>query len=968
MNCCSKCGKATLLSVCFSCLQNEIDEKKKSNNNVMYINEIPKLEVKYNYKTPIKSKWELGNDNKLKPCSKYNAGIICNKRSGVIAVDLDFYDKKGKEKYDPINNPNHKLFIDLFGTNYIETFNTYTQKTPNGGIHLIFKHHDKFKQTSNEKFKIDTRGGNTNGYVVMAGSKINGKKYQVINDTDIKDIPQELLKFLEDNVFDNQGNKVKQKTNKFLNNKLVKYQTKYIYNVPNENVEDIINKLPKDYFTDLKKWFMFTCAMKQINKKSLWDKYSKEYGGEKYNKDKNLKTWLNIKIKADSFYFEYLLKIIKCAKDIRYYRYLDVPKQSFKDFKHIDIDKLSKKLKLDNDKNYCIKSDTGTGKTTLFKKFIKEHQDKFISITSRRCLAFEQYEDFLDIVDDEVNYYEYGLYNNNVQGCTICIDSILKIKDWDFTNRIVFLDEFNSIIEYILSTPTMAKIRDEIFNTLFDKILNEAKMILCVDADISDLSIHFLKEFEKSRNIKFNYIQNDYIHNKSTKSTEIKEHEDFIHKICNEEMFLLTCDSRKQAINLYEQITKYDEENNTDREPIKLIVAEDKEQEEEFVRLNKHKRIIFSPKVIYGLDSNGYGDKQLPRPVYSYYDMKTISPSNMLQQINRERKITEHYYFIYTKCVNNDIILEEEEYKLNVMNDNKLALKLFDNNIHNKLFCELLYLHEYKQNCYNSNKYLHFRKLLEQRGFVLTNNDLKIGKRSKDLKQEKALNVRKYIDENYKLTDLLKCRVNENLLHIYNTEHARKYKTVITDNFAISQYINTKYLFFANESVLVNKLENNNDFSIIKMTSNINQIIFVRKVMKLFAMNNNLEFEEHVELNENEMKSIVEEYKHLFRDNTKKDIELKTEYDRIKFVAGKCFKKLNIPIITKKVKRNGKVIIDYQLDKAEMKLFSNIYQYTKRYYNNLDIKYLEECDKLNSKMCELKTDINCKILEKVKTI
>ena len=938
--------------------QNEIDNEKKYNNNIMYINDVPKLEVKYNYKVPKKSKWELGNNNKLKPCSSYNVGIICNKRSGVIAIDLDFYDKKGKEKYDPINNPNHKLFYDKFGKDYINRFDTYTQKTPNGGIHLIFKHHDRFFQTQNEKFKIDTRGGNTNGYVVSAGSIVNGKKYDVINDTDIKDIPDELLKFLEDNIFDDEGKKITSKPiNKHLKNKLVDFKTKYIYDVPNENVEKIINTLPKEYFTDLKKWFIFSCAMKQINKKTLWDKYSKEYGGATYNKIENFKTWEGIKIKGDSFYFEYLLKILKCFKDITFYRYLNIPKQSFKDFKHINIDKLSKTLKLDNDKHYCIKSDTGTGKTTLFKKFIQEHQHKFISITSRRCLAHEQYEDFLDIVDDEVNYYEYGLFDNKVQGITICIDSIRKIKNWDFKNRIVFLDEFNSIVEYILSTPTMAKVRDEIFTILIDKIFNQSKMVICVDADISDLSIYLLKQ----TGINFNYIQNDYIHNKGTKSTEIHEHEDFIHQIVKEDLFLLCCDSRKQAINLYEQITKYDEENKTNRDPIKLLIHQDKETDEEFIRLNKHKRIIFSPKVIYGLDSNGYGENQISRPVYCYYDMKTISPSNMLQQINRERKITHHYYFIYNKSYGNEIILDEKEFKLNIMQQNDLSLKLFDNNKYNKLFCELLYLHEYKQNCYNSNKYLHFRKLLVERGFILTNTDYKIGKRSKELREIKAMNVKHFNDCDYKLRDLLYNRTNQSLFHIYNTEDIMKYKDLITDNFIISQYINTKYLLFADESVLENKLIHNKDFSIMKMTSNINQIKFVRKILKLFNIAPNLETNDLAVLDDEVLKNIIDEYKKLFRDNTKKEIELKTHYDRIKFIAGKCYKKLNIPMKTKKEKCGKSSIVNYELDSVVMKMFKKIYTYTQRNYNNLDVKYLEECYKLNSKMCELKTEININV-------
>ena len=323
------------------------------------IDKIPKLKILKNYKTPIQKKWYDSNNTYLTECNEYDVGYICNKRSGIICVDLDFYTKKENDPYDKINNPNHKLFIDTFGNDFIKRFNTYTQKTINGGFHLIFKHHDDIKQTTNNKFKIDTRGGSTNGYV---------KKYQCINDTDIKDIPNDLLEFLKTNVFDNTPIKKQVKSkNKNLSNNKFKYQDKYSYIVPNDHVEDIVNRIPEDYFTDNTKWLLFTSAMKQINKKTLWDKYSKQYGRDKYNKVANFKTWDYIKIDNTSFYFEYILKVIKRTKDIRFYRYLPVPKNTFKGFNHINIDKLSKQLKLE-DKSYCIKSDTGTGKTTLFKQ------------------------------------------------------------------------------------------------------------------------------------------------------------------------------------------------------------------------------------------------------------------------------------------------------------------------------------------------------------------------------------------------------------------------------------------------------------------------------------------------------------------------------------------------------------------------------------------------------------------------
>ena len=157
----------------------------------------------------------MANQSKtFKPTCQNNVGIVCNETSGVFAVDLDFYSKEGKEAYDPINNPNHKLFIDKFGTNYIEHFDTFTQTTPNGGVHLLFKHEEGLLQTQNDKYKIDTRGGDSNGYIVGFGSKINGKEYSVKLNRDIKPIPDDLKAFLCDIVFNDNDTQISVKPSK----------------------------------------------------------------------------------------------------------------------------------------------------------------------------------------------------------------------------------------------------------------------------------------------------------------------------------------------------------------------------------------------------------------------------------------------------------------------------------------------------------------------------------------------------------------------------------------------------------------------------------------------------------------------------------------------------------------------------------------------------------------------------------
>jgi hypothetical protein len=922
----------------------------KSSPITMNIGDIPKLKLEYNQKTPIQQKWFNGTNKKLIPCDDFNVGIICNKHSGVCGVDLDFY-SKGDKIYDPINNKDHKLFIDTFGTDFIKDFNTYTQKTPSGGFHLIFQHHNDFQQKSNTKeskrFHIDTRGGNTNGQCVLAGSIFKGNKYEVINDTSIKPIPGKLLEFLKTNLFVGKSKPIR-KSNIHFNE--VAYQYRYKYNVPEQHLEIILNKLDDEYFTDRIKWITFTAAMKQINHKTIWDKYSKKRGGDTYNKINNFNEWDKIVLKDNkfekSFYFETILKAVQQEKDIKFYRYLSLPKSKYNNkFSHINVDYLSNKLDLSKTSKFvCIKSDTGTGKTTLVKQLIKEHQHDFISITSRTCLAYEQFVDFRNICVGGVDFYQNGLFNDGIQGATTCIDSLLKIKEWDFTDRVIFLDEFNSVIEYMLScdTKTLSENREDIYELLMNKILMEAKMIICVDADISDLSIEYLVNLERTRNIKFDFIQNDYLHNKNTKATEIFEHQDFIHKVQKENLWLMPCDSKTTAKALHKELTAIDKELYPGREPILLIIAEDKNDSEAFVRLNEHKRIIFSPKIVYGLDSNGYGEDSktsLSRPVFAYYNMKSISPSAMGQQINRERKITHLYFLIYNKTLRNDIINDEEEFKLEVQDKNNLSLKLFkqSSNENNVLFCKLLYMYSYKQNCYKSNVYLHFIKMLKNKGWDITNDGLKCGIRTKAMNEKTKQLVVEYNEENYSLQDHLQSRLNEKLFKFKTVEELEPYREYFTDDKKVKQHLGLVNLLHTNYETLQTKLETSNDFTLCKISNSKSKHLFIKSVIENFGYDTNFnKIKESVDF---DSCGVLKQYRAIWIDRSNKPIELKTEYDKIKFIAG-LYQKMNIPMDKPRIKNaEGEREIKYKLNNDAVEQCNKLFNIHK--YNQPELQFLD---------------------------
>ena len=104
------------------------------------------------------------------------------------------------------------------------------------------------------------------------------------------------------------------------------------------------------------------------------------------------------------------------------------------------------------------------------------------------------------------------------------------------------MDEFNSIIEHLLSSSTLRKNRRQIFE-LFCHIIVSAKQIICVDADISDLCFLLLDGL----NVSYEYRVNTYKHNNYVVAEEILNPTEFVEKIKSYDKFLVCFDSKTQA-------------------------------------------------------------------------------------------------------------------------------------------------------------------------------------------------------------------------------------------------------------------------------------------------------------------------------------------------------------------------------------------------------------------------------------
>ena len=716
--------------------------------------------------------------HKTQKIGNNNYGILTGENTGIIGIDLDTY----KPEW---NNEKEHSFITTFGKDYIKKFDTLTQTTPSGGIHLIFEYDEDVRQTQTNNCEIDIRS--TGGYLVGAGSIVNDKLYRVKHLATIKPLPDDLKKYLMENLYTKEeketAKKIKNKKN--VNKDFTECEYSFAYTTE-EIEEKIVKELPIKYFTEYTFWIKFITAMKIMGQYDLANKYRMKHrvGSSKWNDKNFFNTAYNSIKKQNEFpMVEHILKVTHQLHILPYIKYKSLPDQIETPTDIINVEKLGYGLELSENKNYVIKSDTGTGKTTIFKNSIGNK--KFISIVSRISLADEQYRVFNESGVD-CCHYKIQDFLENGESVIITIDSIMRLNNFDFSNYVIFMDEFNSICEYVLQADTcLGDKRAFIVKVLANMLIN-SKQIIAVDADISDLCFKIFKKL----NIDYDYIINNYKHNKGVTSNEILSIETMIKQINTDRSVdiavMVCCDSKTVAEYLYEQTGK----------TACLITNETTETP----TFDNEPFIIFSPKVIYGIDGNWTGG----RNVYCAFRESTISPANMVQQLSRERNINNLYYYFgkkkFTKCKYNNI----NECRIDMVKKHEYALTQFNifEGSYNDLFFDMLVEYEYKQDCYNTNKFLHFLLILKNRGIEILTQE----KVSSKLNNEKIKEIAEKLRlENFDINSDHIININE-YLKMNTAEYIEENKQLfINPNLLCNHFTNCEY-FLKNDD-----MENKND-------------------------------------------------------------------------------------------------------------------------------------------------------------
>lgn len=853
-------------------------------------------------------------NNKKNIC---NLGVPCGKRNNLCVIDIDC----AKDESFSDN-----VFFQTFGDaeNWFKIFGCPVVKSQSGGYHLWFQEQEEVLQTQNAETHIDVRA--EGGYIICPGSMIDGRKYEIVQG-DIEKIPkmtETLIEFMKLNYV---GSKNSEKPKSRVRTKIIKSkdgkeiimqemigcdQSLYRYDYSDFMLNNIIKGLPKKYFNEYHYWLIFTTAMKQIDRQDLWIHYSKKFAEKEYNELYNLDIWNGITGHKYILAINHILKesSYKNARtSLDYYKYKAILKNKIKPHQKINRKKLGiNEQQLQEDyfkklaelkKIIMMKSDTGTGKTTAFKKYIKMKDKKFLSLVSRKTLGEEQYHLFCKFGID-CSYYEYERFEGDSYICQV--DSIMKLgyaisEGW-FSDYDIFMDEYNSIIKYIFTSSTLNKTRVLVIEHLIN-ILKQAERIWCVDADISDSSILFMKE-----NIDFNledtlFIENEYKHNNNTEAQEMYSYEDIIEKMKDETEMIIPCDEARTCHMIEEELKQH--ENKKDKKIVVIDRLTDNEILSGF-NMDDYDIVLFSPKIVYGLDS------VRKRSVFAVYKESTIDAKDMVQQINRCRNIKKLWFYFERKtCYDCDFNTFQD-----CVDDTKNIQKWCEKNDH--LHMEMNYSGQMYQNIFNRFKYdddafktnpsAHFRRIIKDRGF----NVLTTIYQSKSI-EPKLRNDKERRVEN--ITPELKFVQEQNKFLLLDNQQIMEHKEIFLESQFITQFLNSKLYMFSEygkrynpvkkewkddfkeiwceekqcdiidpelsekqryESFiekLKSDIEESQDYSVNKITSGKNRILFIDKVRRAVEIPNKFSIENPKPVEKKVADELLSEYLSTFRSSAK---------------------------------------------------------------------------------------------------
>ena len=893
------------------------------------------IELKNDSKIPVNRSWNSPPYNKTVASKNYS--FLTGSINNLLVVDVDLLDNKTAK------NHYWNDLIEIHGKP-----KTLTIRTPSGGLHYYFNYDPEIKTTislkvNDEPTSIDIINESRDKKplnIVGIGSTINDNPYKVIKHTKIINMPKWLKKYIIDNQKINNDIKI----DKLYSKKDTLCKLNKVFTIKDNDVSNILNLLNGEWLNEFKKWSIITNILKGLNKYELWEEWSKS--SDKYNKKKNNAIW-------DAEIPKYDINILINELDLKpqpyTYKYKPIT-----DIKNIDVSEqneryvdLSKVYNIGKNKTcIIIKSDTGTGKTTTtFKTFKKNNYKYILSIVTRRSLVNQHIENAKKEKIPMISYEHPDVYHKNI----VCyqLDSIMKFltdkRREDINKYVVYMDEINSTLKYLINSSTMERRRIDIFHTL-NYIIKSAQLIICSDADISDVVFKYLSEFRGINECVFvhNFYKN-YSNINAYKCDNINTMIDKIkYKINNNIGFIACFDQLKLLDQIYCEVV---DENKRDLF-LKITSKDDNFTDTE---IWKNKFVFYSPKIIYGNDFV----PDIKTDIFVFSKGGSIDSLQIVQQATRCRIINDLYYYIKVKpqflkyknieecktIINNEKKVHYDILKeLNCIEYDEEARTSIKLNVYSDMF---LY-NEMVDDLLKSNYLYHFEQIIKGKGMTvidLHQEHIPVSKEIRNNAKQELIDRYKHIKECYfnkTLIDLYPqyYEIIQNRMDILNINGHRfeenKYIDIVIDDKLFKEHIATSKLF---RSLNANNTDYKGEMPEKQIKTINNTLILIEYIEKIINIDK-FDFE-YRNINKNYNAWSNEYYKKYKSTIRNYKCKYDNSYSELFKIRLSLYKSINKNLFIRNKKGTGNREGFYTLNKEEMK-------------KHLDLFVLRQGDKLNN--------------------
>jgi hypothetical protein len=236
----------------------------------------------------------------------------------------------------------------------------------------------------------------------------------------------------------------------------------------------------------------------------------------------------------------------------------------------------------------AVKGAMGLGKTTAVKKHIKKHpKARILILSARRTFSDAIYA---DVSEDGFVHYEKEKQKNGRKANIEADKLIIQLSPASFklienqTYDIVFCDESETLMTMLSPLSIYKSMSDYVsMYKTFERIITEAKQVICMDAFLTDRSVNMLRSLRGRCQI---IINETMPYNKNY--TEIKGEQEFYRTLKNR-----VVDRNKRIVSIWGTVKAGEEFHNAlDKHEIKNVFYHKKSNEkvktEHMSDVNKH--------------------------------------------------------------------------------------------------------------------------------------------------------------------------------------------------------------------------------------------------------------------------------------------------------------------------------------------------------------------------------------------